>query len=94
MSSDDNFRNSLLAVRPIICMMQEDPAVDGGAVDGFDFDEGWESIDQAPVEADMEDPRSSLVTILCRMMRALLLNSAAFCLHPNLLLKKKRASTI
>ena len=78
----------------MICMMQEDPAVDGGAVDGFDFDEGWESINQAPGEADMEDPRSFLVTMLCRMMRALLLNSAAICLHPNFLLKKKCVSTI
>ena len=58
MSSDNDFRDSLFAVRPIICMMQEDSAaVDGGAAEGFDFDEGWESIDQAPVEADMEDLR-------------------------------------
>ena len=39
--------------------MQEDSsAVDGGAAEGFDFDEGWETIGQAPVEADMEDLRS------------------------------------
>ena len=39
-------------------MTQEDPAaVDGGAAEGLDFEEGWESIDQAPVEADMEDLR-------------------------------------
>ena len=94
MSSDTFFRNSLFAVRPIICMMQEDSsAVDGGAAEGLDFEEGWESIDQAPVEADMEDLRSSLVTMLCRMSRALPLNSTALCLHPNHLLKKKCVST-
>ena len=38
--------------------MQEDSsAVDEGAAEGLDFEEGWESIDQAPVEADMEDLR-------------------------------------
>ena len=39
-------------------MEQEDTsAVDGGAVGGLDFEGGWESIDQAPLEADMEDLR-------------------------------------
>ena len=58
MSSDSEFRNSLLAVRPFICMMQEGSAtVDGGAVEGLDTDDGWESIEKAPIDADEEDLR-------------------------------------
>ena len=58
MSNDDMFRNSLFAVRPFLCMMQEgSAAVDGGAAGGVDSDHGWDQIEQAPILADAEDLR-------------------------------------
>lgn len=53
MSDDSRFRDSLFAVRPLICMMQEDPVLaDGGAAEESIDDESWARLEEAPIMAD------------------------------------------
>ena len=79
---------------PIISMMLEDlAAVDGGAAEGFDFDEGWKNIDQTPVEADMEDLRVVLGDDAVQDVEGSASQLHSFCLLPSHLPKKMCAST-
>ena len=53
MSDNSRFRDSLFAVRPLICMMQEDPVLaDGGAAEESIDDESWARLEEAPIMAD------------------------------------------